>query len=383
MGADCQTLSAKWFAPPPGIGVLALAFVFAFAFALTPPLAAQIFPKVQQTIFWRGDRVVVQEWGQSELAVDSKRRKEELSISLPHYLDPKSLDVYDGHYWASIKREKPDGGRIVDLLWSPTGREWFLAGILDAPKESVPSRLLPLDTGLVLIVSNRGMRMGGKESFLALGRIKEDQHIVVERLLDPGFKKPLFVKTAKGLWTVNEPYLALSAGFGSEVVRSDDAVALAHDKLGWIWLVETRNPNPELRLVRLYEAIDESHLSRPYGKGLDVGILGIQPRKNGHFLIAARTQAAVLHGRDFEQDQEPVSNPKAIPTPSQVQRAATGQQKAVSDYPELEWWDLDPHTGTLTREPVPAGAPSRFRSPADIMNFRFRFDARERVIIGG
>lgn len=345
-------------------------------------LPGQILPKPQQNMYWHNNGVVYQEWDKAEYTFQGPGKGGKGIHKVPDYLLPDSLDCFDGVYWATAKRERGDGGRILDVYWSPSGSQWFLAAVLDAPKGSVPCRIMPLDTGLFLVESLQGFHQGKQHSFLATATLSQDQKLSIKEILDPNLKKPLFQQDRRGAWEVHPGCAALSTGYGYLVARSEDAILMADGKLGWIWLVETRKQNPGLRLVRLYPAIDESYLDRPFGRGLEMGILGIQPRKNGHFLIAARSEQAVLHGRDFEKQLEPTRNVHDRGTFARNASLAEGRRMSVSSYPELEWWDLDPVGGQLTREPTPAGLPKKFTSPGEIESFRFRIDINDRVIGG-
>lgn len=339
-------------------------------------------PKPQQALFWHRDGLIIQEWDQGEFTIHVPGKAGKVTHRIPNYLQNDSLDCFDGAFWATAMRERGDGGRILDLFWSPTGAQWYLSGTLNAPKDGIPCRIMPLDVGLFLVESLKGFHQGNRHSFLAIATMTKDQQLSIKDVLDPDLKRPLFQQDRKGVWEIHPGCAALSSGFGYMIARSEDAVLMANGKLGWIWLVETRKPSPSLKRIRLYPLIDERYLDRPFARGLEMGILGIQPRRNGHFLIAARSEDAVLHGRDFEQEIEPTRHVQDPGTFSRNALLSDGQRRSVQAYPELEWWDLDPVSGALEKVPTPPGAPSKFASPAAIQAFRFRMDLRDRVVIG-
>jgi hypothetical protein len=174
-------------------------------------------------------------------------------------------------------------------------------------------------------------------------------------------------------------------------VRAGNHLVFAHQSYGRFVVLDTRTL--KTRLVRLFPKIEDKRLWDFEGLGFEHALLGMQPRQNGHVLIASRSEEAVLKARDLERKAQaqvlPVDHRDPARRQELLREAWQNQDRkdlvqnyrdvGAAQYPEVLWWDLDPETGTLTREPAPHGAPGELPRADLIRRFRFRFDVKEEV----
>lgn len=121
-------------------------------------------------------------------------------------------------------------------------------------------------------------------------------------------------------------------------------------------------------------------------------VLGVQPRPDGHLLIAARSAEAVQQSRTWKPDLPPPEPVRLSFSESlgkspeeqgeamemkqdqaKLDRARQAQEARLKAFPDLVWWDFDPDTGAFRQEPPPEGVPDKFPSLAALQAFSFAY----------
>jgi hypothetical protein len=351
--------------------------------------AAQTFPLPREPQFWDGDRLVTVEDSRFTLETRVGRKK---TVFLAEGLSaPTKCDFTDGAYWACQPKERDGKGGWL-LLNSPDGthREavaWVPALLPEGPVNGA----FPLPGHQILLTSKRLFVKDGAASFLAVGGANAAGLVKLDRLIEVDLGDQALEGAAKPDFFKEFPRLFYVIGFLMGRVRAGNHLVFAHQSYGRFVVLDTRTL--KTRLVRLFPKIEDKRLWDFEGLGFEHALLGMQPRQNGHVLIASRSEEAVLKARDLERKAQaqvlPVDHRDPARRQELLREAWQNQDRkdlvqnyrdvGAAQYPEVLWWDLDPETGTLTREPAPHGAPGELPRADLIRRFRFRFDVKEEV----
>ncbi len=223
-----------------------------------------------------------------------------------------------------------------------------------------------------------GFVMDGEASCCAWWRMRPDGQLELKSVIPIDFNGPAFwCSRANGkiVYASQSPTRKGLAPFLDYPIRVPGAFVLVSWKAGILWVIKDGNPFPTRTIELLSldkEFIDGKHPFPPV-------ILGIQPMRNGHILIARRMEKAIT---------ETYKRFKVIPTTSQSPeweyRFATSERNASTmAYPEIVWAELDPMTGTIEKPDgaLVAPAPPVLKTEQDAMRFTFGFDHRQRLII--
>jgi hypothetical protein len=296
---------------------------------------------------------------------------------LPVPAGSRALDYTEGQYWAN-QIEGPSAGKAIALHFSTDGKHWHREGFVRIDPSEPTLQVHALGNGRFLMIAIGAYRDGNGASKFALGHLDEKGEIVPRKLLDMGMSIPIAApRPAKdprkpvswafdGVrreWMV--PFLAL----GSTWARTSSALVVCAPRVGYFWCMNTSAENPSFRLVRLHRSIDDARVSK--GE-TEWSVLGMQTMPDGHLVIASREEDAVNLGA-IEARKEVEAQRK-----DQVARGQRPAEKPTEDelafasirlYPKVEWWDLDPVTGRLTRTDPPAGLPDKLRVPDDLRRF--------------
>ncbi|MFN8011105.1 MAG: hypothetical protein U0P81_06845 [Holophagaceae bacterium] len=289
--------------------------------------------------------------------------------------------MFNERFWALHLEPLGRRMRRFTLFDSADGQHWNPEAyyVEEAPGEAIGD-LRPLDGGWYLLVAFTFFREGDTTSKLALGRKDDQGRVRIFRLLDMGLKQSLAAKESDGVWRIRPSYRFMSALMGLIPVRSSKGLLLPLPHSGDLWILDDSGDVPKLRRTRLFPSVEEG-APNPLSKvQIENAILGIQPRPDGSFLIASRTEEAVLKARTFDKGIEPIRDPKFVPTPERNKALADSQSASVKAYPGCKWWALDPTTGTLTEEITPPGMPDAFKTADEIRAFAFRITADDRVV---
>lgn len=344
--------------------------------------SAQTYPKEQESTVWDGDKVVVwetntaSEFGAHNLRVEKRHSKATRVIDSP----PGAIGIsyWDGVAWAVIRRagstekHRPSSRPIGSVMRCGDQKNWvFYAEIVG---ETLPINLVPLDDGQFLGVSPvRGFIVEGDASHWAVFAMNDKSQLTLKRLLKFDLKEPVYLAnsaTPGGPKRVelNSKYMSL-AGLPYQIpaIRTPDGIAIVAQKAGVVWIVHPETGEIRSR-THLFSGVTEEKLSG--ADPLEVCILGIQPRMNGHLLIATRTEDAVLRSAVAFNLRLTVDTVKSKDKLSDYHERAN---RALQGFPEILWWDLDPKTGSLRREDPPMNVPSKIWDLRILAAFRFRF----------
>lgn len=360
-----------------------------FALLFSSWVGAQTLPAEREPQFWDGDRLVSIEGPRMVAETSEGGRKvyffgEGLS-------GPSRCDFFDGAYWVSHPMDR-EGEKGHGLLKSTDGKNreleaWVPAKLMQGPVHG----LYPLPKNRYLLQSKRLFIHGNKASFLGVGT-KDSKGIVhFDHLIEMDLgEKALEGATQPGF--LEDPVrLMYLVGFMVGRMRGGDHILFAHETHGRFLILDCKTL--DTRFVTLFPDIDSKKYWSKDAFDLEHAVLGIQPRKNGHFLIASRSEDAVLKARGeekaFKLDTIRADHPDPIRQKRQIRDAMNAKDRkdlleVLQDggavrYPEVLWWDLDPEKGKLTKVSAPPGAPVEIHQAKLIRQFRFRFTPREEL----
>ncbi len=158
-------------------------------------------------------------------------------------------------------------------------------------------------------------------------------------------------------------------------IRVPGAFVVVSWKAGILWIIKDGFPVPT-------HTVDLVGIDRDFVLGrhsFPPVILGIQPMKNGHVLIARRSVKAISETyKHFGVDP----HGEAL-RDMEYKTANAEKDAAVVAYPEIEWVDLDPIHATQEKADdfLIAHAPLMLKSYRDTTHFRFGFDTQGRLVI--
>ncbi|HXC17987.1 MAG TPA: hypothetical protein VNV60_11150 [Holophagaceae bacterium] len=175
----------------------------------------------------------------------------------------------------------------------------------------------------------------------------------------------------------------------SHQIRVPGHIVLVGRHLGIFIVISARTGKVE-RVARLFNDLPDDAMTTP--EAYEFGVLGVQPRPDGHLLIAARSADAVTQSRTWKPDLPPpepvrLSFTEAFGKSAEDQgdlleakqdaadlaRAGELREARLRRFPDLVWWDLDPDTGAFRRERAPDGVPEQFPSTGALRAFAFSF----------
>lgn len=347
---------------------------------------AQLVPRAGVSQYWDGAKLITMPPDDDVLKIESPIPGESRSIKLEGGFQ-HPLDFQDGIFWGLKQVDLPAGRIRLDLQSSKDGVHWNPeVSISKEIPEGRVYRVLPVHGDLFLLVASKTFIQGKSTSPFALAKRDGKGGLEVTELLDLGLKYPWFIPAdGSGFvvpsvpgWEFNSKLGRMIFGVGSSFFRTPDAILLPDQFSGWMWILRTDSEHPKLTCIRLHKGMKDELLAGSWN--WEWAILGIQPRPDGHFLIASRTLEAVLHSREEEGQLKPITTPKGE-SPEAQQARQLAQDREVVQFPKVEWWDLDPATGAVHSEPTPPGAPFELRMAGMVRAFRFRFEPIERVVV--
>ena len=343
-----------------------------------PPCLSQIFPAQQHYQYWNGARLyTIEKADAARYTIAHKGKLPVKDVDLPPRFT--YFDFFNGFFRAQELERLPNGERNWKLHSSTDGLHWnaeghFPAGRLGAPK------ILTVGSGKFLLCTVGGIDafVEGKASSCFAVAVMDDSNVLrLRSILDMGLEEPYATvpKPAGNAAAesqkpkVNPKYVLPLLGLGSKIVRSSDALAIVSERTGYIWILDTQKESPSLRLVKVFPALTEAKFRTP--DKMETAILGIQPRPEGHFLLATRSEAAVMAGVD--ETSPPIKSIADFKDKARAESRLKLENAQLEKFPEILWWDLDPTTGKLTRESAPAGMPDKIFDAAVLRKFCFRF----------
>ncbi len=189
-------------------------------------------------------------------------------------------------------------------------------------------------------------------------------------------------------WFPNPNAFGVYNGFDSQTIRVPGHLVFIDLHFGRFLTVNARTGRVERR-NGLFDLPKDAVMDP---MDYEYAILGVQPRPDGHLLIAARGADAVQQSRTWKPDLPPPEPVRLSFTESfgkspeeqgeamemkqdqaKLDRAKQAQEARLKAFPDLVWWDFDPDTGAFRQEPPPMGVPDKFPSLAALQAFRFTF----------
>ncbi|MBS1785983.1 MAG: hypothetical protein JST24_11180 [Acidobacteria bacterium] len=328
-----------------------------------------------------------------------------------------NYDIVEGAAYAwSFGDERASGQKGRELheirrtlyVYRNGGARWELWDTLQAPKGAFIGWMRPLEGG--------GYLLGGRFEYAEMRRAdplavaKSNGHgkLMIQSTEDVDFGAPTFVwgrpsevvppkDVAPGIndsprWFPNQKVIgafdALSSSF-ARPIRVPSHIVLVGRHLGIFIVISARTGKVE-RTAKLFGDLPEDAMSNP--EAYEYGVLGMEPRPDGHLLIAARSGDAVAQSRTWKPELPPPEPVRLSFTEAfgksvedqgdlleekqdaaQVARASEAREARLRHFPDLVWWDFDPDTGAFRQERAPEGVPEQFPSTATLKAFKFSF----------
>ncbi|MBI4914139.1 MAG: hypothetical protein HY823_15535 [Acidobacteria bacterium] len=348
-------------------------------------LQAQTLPLEQEFMTWDGDKLV-RILGSDRVRIEAGpgRKPREWPIP-PGSYRPRRMDFFQGALWTS-HAEARDGkpALLVHRIEEGKGRRQEAWCPESLPQGRV-ARIHPLPGDRFLLVARRFFGHDKKFSFLAVARPDREGRLEFKDLvevdlgdkffegLDPAAPDKDFLKSL---------YLG---GFASQWVRGRDHLAFANGAVARILLVDVEKLTT--RFVKVFPGHPDPDAWTRKAFELEWPLLGCQPSGDGGFILASRTEEAMLKARAGEraagQDRIPVSRSgdpdrdretlkSALQNPRRKEQLESHAQAGAVVYPDILWWDMDPGTGKLTRRIPNSGIPESLHQAERLREFRFR-----------
>jgi hypothetical protein len=328
-----------------------------------------------------------------------------------------TFDVVEGAAYAwSFGDDRASGQKGRDLkeirrtlyIYRNAGARWELWDTLQTTPEAFIGWLRPLEGGGYLL----GGRFDDPEQHradpLAIAMRNGHGQLVIHDTEEADLGAPTFVWGNPGKvfsadesqsytydrsrWMHNPKlygaFDALMGGF-SHQIRVPGHIVLVGRHLCIFIVISARTGKVE-RVARLFSDLPDDAMTTP--EAYEFGVLGVQPRPDGHLLIAARSADAVTQSRTWKPDLPPpdpvrLTFTEAYGKSAEDQgdlleekqdaadraRAAELREARLRHFPDLVWWDFNPDTGAFRREQAPEGVLEQFPSTAALRAFAFSF----------
>lgn len=353
----------------------------------------QTRPREQENLTWDGDRVVrITSTGRVSFEALTKKGTHEVQLG-PGVYSPYQMDLAEGSLWVCLSGQSEDKKTILRLYRSPDGRtRESAAWVASVIPEGQVLGLYPLPNDRYLLISRRLFRKDKEISFLAVGRRNEHQLVTLDHLIPvdlgadalKGAESPLFER---------DPFrLLYLSGFAANRVRGQDAMLFVNGIAGRIVILDLDTLHT--KLARVFPGIPDKAFWTQDFLDYEHALLGIQPRHNGHFTLATRSEQAVLEARKTETKlglnqfsappEATVDQAKALGKADREHPVRNEIRKAIESdglvrFPDILWWDLDPATGKVTKVESPPGAPFEIHHAVKLREFRFRVTAKDEI----
>ena len=330
-----------------------------------------------------------------------------------------TFDVIEGAAYAwAFGDDRASGQKGRDLkevrrtlyIYRNGGARWELWDTLQTTPEAFIGWVKPLEGGGYLLGGRFDDEEMRRADPLAVAQRNGHGKLVIHDTEEAGLGAPTFVwGTPERVLSADESqsynydrprwmhnpkllgtYDALLGAF-SHQIRVPGHIVLVGRHLGIFIAISARTGKVE-RMAKLFKDLPDDAMTTP--EAYEYGVLSVEPRPDGHLLIAARSEEAVVQSRTWKADlppQEPVrlSFAEAFGKSAEDQgdlleekqdaadlaRADEVREARLRHFPDLVWWDFDPDSGAFRHEPSPTGVPDKFPSVSALQAFTFRFKA--------
>jgi hypothetical protein len=334
---------------------------------------AQNFPGSEPVIWTDSGLVRFINRGQNTVEFEGKSASVVQAVHLP--TGALYTDYFQGRLYVFARAEEaktsaePYGFHIM----VKEGEGWELVGEVQAKTKQFQN-ILPLGDGRFLAVTNRPLfRVNGGYSPIGIMKVDAKKKLSPVEGVDLGFSEPMWKDPldsyGHGVWSY--PGMSFSFGLSATFLRVPGYVVVASEDIGYYFIFDDRTGSLKHK-AQLFSLLDEERLKHPEGL-IPIG-LGIQPRPDGHILIASRSEDAA--DRAAKAFSEPL--PKADAGDPAKVRVWAEKTKEIRDlnmkqFPEVQWWDLDPATGTIRPDSAPMNFPDRINDSNQLWNWNWRF----------
>lgn len=341
---------------------------------LSLPALAQNFPGSQPVIWTNSGLVRDLNRNQSAVEFESASNQVIKSIKVPD--GTMYRDYFDGVLYILVRAQEQKNLELpcAFRLMRRDGDAWILIGEYRAKTKQIQN-ILPLKNGRFLVVTNRALFRSGK-GYTPFGLMDLDEKKKVlspAEGIDPGFRQPIWTDPLDEYGHGEYSYPGMGFSFSGRAIslRVPGYVVIASEDIGYYYVFDDKTGDLK-RKVQLFTFMDEERLKHPETL-IDLG-LGIQPRPNGHLLIASRTEdAAEQAGRAFNQalPKDRVGDPAKVK--AWIEETKPLRDLNLKNFPGIAWWDLDPATGAIRAEAAPQNFPDRINDAKQLWAWNWRF----------
>ena len=301
-------------------------------------------------------------------------------------------DFFEGAVWTCPK-EFRGGKPAIALYRAPSGKNKVLhAWCPEKLEEGEVNKIFPLTQDRFLISAKSLFTKGTQFSPFAVGREREGK-LEIKELLEIDIGEKFFdgLLPKADLNIFKKLYLT---GFLTGFVRGKEYLAFANRAVGRLILININNL--KTRYIKVFPDHADKDAWGPKLFEIEYALLGIQPTGDGGFILATRSQEAMLKSREAEKisganriqlqtsgntarDQEILK--EKLRDPRRLDQLAAATNVGTIIYPEILWWNLDPETGKLARIVPNSGVPESIPQIERLRDFRFRTDYKNKIIL--
>ena len=364
-----------------------------FATLLTAQVSAQTLPKDQEKMVWDQDRIVrISSTGRVIFEGQTRKNSRELQLG-PGIFSPYHMDFADGAIWVYLPESIDDKQNIKRLYRSLDGKSREpVAWVPSVLPEGPVLGLYPLPADRFLLLSKRLFRKGKEVSFLAVGRRNEHQQVSVDSLIPVDLGEGALEGAESDQFEKDIHHLIYLSGFAASPMRGNGTLIFANGIAARFVILDLETLHT--RLARVFPGIPDKAYWTDAFFNFEHALLGIQPRRNGHFTLATRSEKAVLEARKTETKlglnrfsappEATIDKAKTLgkadrENPARVEIRKAIESDGLVQFPDILWWDLDPETGKVTKIETPPDAPFEIHHAAKLREFRFRVTAKDEI----
>lgn len=308
-------------------------------------------------------------------------------------LPPGTMDSHYLDGWFHVLAKDSESRRFR-FLKSRSGETWESVGVLPYAEimPSIPIQFLPLGNGRLLVRTYLPLHLRGRNSVLGVFRIgPNDKAELDDLVVDETTEGLLETVQQTGpdgrLRTTAEfrqPFrVIMMLPLAFQLVATRDAYILVNAHLGHLLAVD-RQDGRKLRSRDVF-GFGETKAIKSFDE-FEHCLLGLQPTPDGHLLLATRSEDAFLNARKIFAPRAPTpvemaafreKRSEALTGFIEDQKKARG--RSVKAFPEVFYWDFDPHTGDLIRRATPTGLPAQLLGSELLSSFSIRIKADGRL----